>query len=70
MIRGTYRVWMKDGYASLQTAGSEIEARDLAITQALKNCHGCAMSPGERKAATTVDYVNTLSERVIAERAQ
>lgn len=56
----TYRVWMKDGYASLHDAETEDEARKKAIALATKNIEGCAMSKQERKDAVKVDYVDQL----------
>lgn len=57
-----YRVWMKDGYASLKNGETEAEAREAAIQQAKDNTRGAAMSAHERVEATTVDYVTKLSD--------
>lgn len=61
-VPGTYRVWMRDGYASLHNACSEAEARQAAIELATKNIAGCAMTPREKRQAVAVDYVDCLSE--------
>jgi hypothetical protein len=57
-----YRVWMKDGYASLVNAESEIEARSKAAEVATNNVDGLAMTPKEKRDATTVERVENLSK--------
>lgn len=59
--RRCYRVWMKDGYASLHDAESEAIAKAAAIALATKNTEGLAMTPAERRKAITVDYVTCLT---------
>lgn len=59
--RHTYRVWMKDGYASLHTAENEGQAKAAAIKQAAKNCEGCAMTAADLRKGTTVDYAEKIS---------
>lgn len=61
-IRHCYRVWMKDGYASLHDAVSEQEARDAAIDVAKKNIQGAAMTSAEKRKAIMVDYVDQLDK--------
>ena len=58
----TYRVWMKDGFASLQNAESEDDAKAQAIKYFLEGCGGVRMTPAERRKATTVDYAECLSD--------
>lgn len=53
---------MKDGYASLHNAKDQDDAKRQAIELATKNCEEAAMSKSDRRKATTVDYVNSLSE--------
>jgi hypothetical protein len=50
-----YRVWMKDGYASLQDAASDQEARDKAIAGAKETIKDAAMTAKDKRDATTVD---------------
>lgn len=57
-----YRVWMKDGYAGLYNGKTEEDARQQAIAAAQHAIEGLARSPGERRAATTVDYAECLTE--------
>jgi len=57
----TYRIFMKDGYASLQNAETEQEAREKAVAGAKRSCEGCAMTPAEKRKATTVDSVEKLN---------
>lgn len=59
-----FRVWMKDGYASLHVAASEESAKVEAIKQATENTEGLAMSPYERRKAIEVDYVDCLNQGV------
>lgn len=59
--RRCYRVWMKDGYASLHDAESEDDARQQAIALATKNIQGAAMTSREKREAVTVDYVTNLT---------
>jgi hypothetical protein len=58
-----YRVWMKDGYASLQNADDEDEAKRLAVEAAAKSIDGAAMTRTEKREATTVDYLENLTEK-------
>lgn len=58
-----YRVWMKDGYASLHNAESEDDAKRQAIELATKNIAGLAMTPRERRLAVTVDKADCLSNQ-------
>ncbi len=55
-----YRVWMKDGYASLHDANDEASAREQAIALATNNTEGAAMTWKERRDACTVDCVDQL----------
>lgn len=57
----TYRVWMKDGYASLHCAETEDEARSAAVKNATTSIDGAAMSPREKRQAVTVDYAEKLN---------
>jgi hypothetical protein len=61
--RNCYRVWMKDGYASLINAVTEDEAKAEAVRAATATCEGLAMSASEKRAATTVRRVENLSSR-------
>ena len=55
-----YRVWMKDGCASLHDAESKGQAKAAAIKLATANVEGCAMTPADKRKATAVDYVDQL----------
>jgi hypothetical protein len=58
-----YRVWMKDGYCSLHNAANEDEAKRLAVEVAGKSTDGAAMTKTEKREATTVDYLENLTEK-------
>lgn len=58
----TYRVWMRDGYASLHHTETEAEARQEAIDLATKNCRDAAMTKAELRKALAVDYVEQLDK--------
>lgn len=58
--RHCYRVWMKDGYASLHDAESEAIAKSAAIKLATESTSGLAMSAADRRKAVTVDYAEQL----------
>lgn len=57
----TYRVWMQDGYASIQSGENEDEAKASAVKLAQDTIAGCAMTPREKRLAVTVDYAEKLS---------
>jgi hypothetical protein len=52
---------MKDGYASLQNAETEQEARDKAIEQAKQDIDGVAIDARTKQLAVRVDYVDKLN---------
>lgn len=57
----TYRVWMKDGYAGLENAETEQQAREQAIENARRNTEELAMSEREKRLAVTVDRCEQLN---------
>ena len=54
---------MKDGYASLQNAETEEQARLQAIEACVLGTQPLGMTRKEKREATTVDYVENLSAR-------
>ncbi len=58
----TYRVWMRDGYATLQTAETEEDAKQQARAAAAESCREAVMTAAERLQACTVRDVECLSD--------
>ena len=57
-----YRVWMRDGYVSLQNAETEEEAKKKACEAAAKEVEPLAMTVEEKQRACLIHKVECLSE--------
>lgn len=62
----TFRVWMNDGYCSIQSAETREAAEQEAVSQAIASCKGCAMSGRDRHEATTVKSSVELDDGIEA----